>query len=429
MGSPASSKELDKAAAAGRFDFRVLLGTGLQAASRLATAFVALVIVALLARVLDKEAFGRYSATIALFQVLDVWVDCGSLQAAVRIASRDPGAAGAAVAAAVKFRRNTAVLASLTAIALAWMQGDPQVACVAIASLAFFTHAAGVGVAVMHADIDYSRSEALRVVGSVLGLIGTVILIGFGFRDAGSMLIVVYAGTGISNLLLALAMRGDVVARSSSVDYRAFRNEALSLGIGGVIRQAYYSANPILARALAGDVAGARFAPAYRLTGFSILVSVYAGAAALPALVRLRLSSPGEHRRFVARWTAGLALIGAAIAGAMFWFRVPLLRLLFGEEYTDSETVLAPMCLTSFVIHLGGFALVRLVAAGRDRWVLAISAAGLVVNLITNSILTPRLGAEGAAWASLATESAVMLGAWVSLRFLPSMLTASEAAR
>jgi O-antigen/teichoic acid export membrane protein len=70
------------------------------------------------------------------------------------------------------------------------------------------------------------------------------------------------------------------------------------------------------------------------------------------------------------------------------------------------------MCLTSFVIHLGGFALVRLVAAGRDKLVLWISLAGLAVNLTMNALLTPRLGAEGAAWASLATEGAVMLGAW-----------------
>jgi O-antigen/teichoic acid export membrane protein len=241
------------------------------------------------------------------------------------------------VAAAVRFRRTTAFLACLTAVALAWLQGDPQVACVAVASLSFFTHAAGVGVAVLHADIDYSRSEALRVVGSVLGLLGTVILVGFGFRDAGSMLIAVYAGMAISNVLLALSVREEASRGASSLDYRSFRNESLALGIGGVVRQAYYSANPVLARALAGDVAGARFAPAYRLTGFSILVSVYAGAAALPALVRLRSSSPEAHRRFVARWTLGLALLGAAIAGALYVFRVPILRLLFGEEYVDSE--------------------------------------------------------------------------------------------
>lgn len=410
-------------AGAGKPDVRVLFGTGLQAAARLVTAFVALAVVALLARVLDKEAFGRYGATIALFQVLDVWVDGGSLQAAVRAASRNPGDTGAAVAAAARYRLRMAAIACLTAVGLAWAQDDPQIPCVAIASLSFFTHAAGVGVAALHAGIDFSRSEALRVVGSVLGLLATVVLVGFGFRDAGSMLIAAYAGAGVSNLLLAFSLRGQVPKPAGPFDDRAFQGQALSLGLGGVIRQAYYSANPILARALAGDLQGARFAPAYRLTGFSILISVYAGAAALPALVRLRGGDPRALRRFVNRWTFGLAAAGAAVAAALYAFRRPILTALFGEEYADTESVLAPMCLTSFVIHLGGFAVVRLVAEGRDRLVLGVSAAGLVVNILTNSILTPRMGAEGAAWASLATEATVLGGAVFCL------LSASQPAR
>ncbi|MBI3820668.1 MAG: polysaccharide biosynthesis C-terminal domain-containing protein [Planctomycetes bacterium] len=395
----------------GRFDARVLAGTGLQAAARLATALLALITVALLARTLEKDAFGRYSATIALFQVLDVLVDCGSLQAAVRFVAKNSACARSAVRSAVRFRIFTAGISVVIATLLAIILKDPQVGFITLAALAFFTHAAGVGVAVLHADIDYKQSESLRIAGSLMGLLATVLLVGLGARDAGSMLIAIYAGASVSNLLLAFSVKSNIPAGEVPVRGSTFWRESVSLGMGGVVRQAYYSANPVLARALGGDIAGARFAPAYRLTGFSILFSVYFGSSALPALVRLFHTDRDAWTRFVRRWTLVLITTGAAIGGGMFIFRERILILLFGEEYADSASVLAPMCITTVVIYLGGFALTQLIAQGRDRAALWISVAGLVVNIITNILLTPRMGAEGAAWASVTTETAVAAGA------------------
>jgi O-antigen/teichoic acid export membrane protein len=293
--------------------------------------------------------------------------------------------------------------------------GDPQVGMVVVASIAFFTHAAGVGVAVLHADIDYKQSESLRILGSVLGLFATVALIGFGARDAGSMLVAVYAGTALANLGLAFSVKSDIPPGDAPVDGRRFAKESLILGAGGVVRQTYYSLNPILARALGGDVAGARFAPAYRLCGLSILISVYFGAAAMPAMVRLHSTDRPALNRFTVRWTLLLAGVGLGIAGFLYIFRVDLMTLLFGADYADSANVLAPMCITTVAIHAGGLALVRLVAEGRDRAALLVSVAGLVANVLSNLALTRSMGAEGAAWSSVATETVVTLGAYAAL--------------
>jgi O-antigen/teichoic acid export membrane protein len=56
-----------------------------------------------------------------------------------------------------------------------------------------------------------------------------------------------------------------------------------------------------------------------------------------------------------------------------------------------------------------------LVATGRTGSVLRVAAAGLVVNLVGNALLVPRLGIDGAAIATLATEGGVVLGALVAL--------------
>ncbi len=406
------------AATGAGFGRRVVIGTALQSAARLVTAVTAFLILAVLARVLDREPFGRYGATLALFQVLDAFVDFGSLQAAVRCVARDPATARAAVRAAVRFRVLTAVISvGVTALA-AWGLGDPDVVLVTVASLGFLSHAAGVSVAVLHADVRFGRSEAFRVLGSLLGLVGTLAFVSLGLRDAGSMLVVLFAGTSIANVALAFAVHADLPEGTADIDRRAFLHESITLGLGAVVRQSYYSMNPILARSLAGDEAAAEFIPAYRVSGFAILLSVYFGAAVLPALVKLRASDPARLPAFERGWALALAAIGLAVGGVLFLLRKPLLVLLFGSDYASSARVLGPMCITSGLIYVGGFALVRLVAAGRGRTALAVSVVGLAANLVANFALVPSMGAVGAAWSSVVTEGVVACGALLAIRRL-----------
>ncbi|HKD99897.1 MAG TPA: polysaccharide biosynthesis C-terminal domain-containing protein [Planctomycetota bacterium] len=399
----------------GAIDRKVVAGTALQAGGRLVTAAIAFGTVVLLADRLPRDAFGRFGATLALLSILDALVDFGSLSAAVRRVAHEPSAARAVVRAATRFRVVMAAIAAIALAAWAVLRDHPQAALVAIAGLGFFTHAAGMGVAVLHADIDYRRSEGFRVLGSALGFAGILALVMFGVRDAGSTVLAFCAGSAIANLALAASVRADLPPLGAGVATRSFVAEAVTLGAGAVVRQTYYSLNPLLADALAGPDEAARFLPAYRISGFAILVSVYASAAALPALARLRREDRGDLARFVRRWTLGLFAIGVSIALVLALASRPLIAWIF-PKYADSAAVLAPMCITIAAIHVGGFALTRLVAGGRSGAVLVVSFVGLAANLATNFLLTPSLGAIGAAWASVATELTVAAGALVAIR-------------
>ncbi|MBL8693456.1 MAG: polysaccharide biosynthesis C-terminal domain-containing protein [Planctomycetes bacterium] len=402
------------------YDRRVVRGTALLVAARVATAICALAIMKILAVHIDKEAFGRYGSTIALYQIFDVFVDFGSLSAAVRGVAQRPETGRAHVRAAVQFRLVTAAIAVVVSTATALALGDPQVALVALASLTFFAHAAGVHVAVLHADINFLRSEVYRVFGSAAALVLTWLLIVAGYRDAGTMLVAAMGGPAIANLLLAFSVRGTVPLGDMPIHRPSFFVQSLTLGLGAVVRQAYYSLNPLLTRTLAGDLAASKFIPAYRLTGFSILIAVYFGSAVMPALVKLHEENPEEKKRFTRRWTLRLAAIGVAVGLAMYFSREWLLVLAFDESYRSSERVLAPMCITSAVIYVGGFLITQLIAEGRMQATVWASLAGLFANLFMNFTLTPEYGAVGAAWASVVTEVTVAGAAWIALHVWPS---------
>lgn len=55
-------------------------------------------------------------------------------------------------------------------------------------------------------------------------------------------------------------------------------------------------------------------------------------------------------------------------------------------------------------------------AAGRERAVVIMAAASAVVGLAAGVVLVPRLGAEGAAWARIASTGAQVAIGWLALR-------------
>ena len=101
----------------------------------------------------------------------------------------------------------------------------------------------------------------------------------------------------------------------------------------------------------------------------------------------------------------------AGLATGLLWpFCEPLLSL-FGEPFTAATTSLRWLLLATLAVYLGAPFVTAVVATGRTTAVLSISALGLVVNLVGNSLLVPRLGMEGAAIATLATELTVAASA------------------
>jgi O-antigen/teichoic acid export membrane protein len=123
------------------------------------------------------------------------------------------------------------------------------------------------------------------------------------------------------------------------------------------------------------------------------------------------------------RSAARLTVIGAAatvvttIAGVAVigYIAAPLTTLVLGTGYAGSASLLRLLCLATVFGNLAYFlGLQVLVPFGRTRSRSCLMLAAGLMNVGLAIVLTPRFGAEGAAWSLLAAE-AVLLAVYVSM--------------
>jgi O-antigen/teichoic acid export membrane protein len=82
-----------------------------------------------------------------------------------------------------------------------------------------------------------------------------------------------------------------------------------------------------------------------------------------------------------------------------------LLRLLFGDSFSDGGRVLAILVWSEVAVFFGVVMTNSVLALGLQRLLPLITGAGAVANLALNAVLIPRMGAVGAAWATVVSYS------------------------
>jgi PST family polysaccharide transporter len=137
----------------------------------------------------------------------------------------------------------------------------------------------------------------------------------------------------------------------------------------------------------------------------------------VPAAARADAGEPGEMDGLVASALRVSFLVTVPIAIVSYLGADTWLRLLFGEAYAPAAPVLQILTPTFVLTYASTISAIALIQRGRIWTVAAVSVTGVVTTLLLAAILVPwgarHLGtsgaAQGAAWATLATEAAVAL--------------------
>ncbi len=103
--------------------------------------------------------------------------------------------------------------------------------------------------------------------------------------------------------------------------------------------------------------------------------------------------------------------IGLATAGIMLIVSGWLVRLVFGGSYGASVAVLQILYLAVPSVFLGFVATFLAPALHLERRAVQATGVCLLANVALNALVIPRYGAQGAAWATLATET--LLTGWL----------------
>gem|GEM_PF-730414 len=151
------------------------------------------------------------------------------------------------------------------------------------------------------------------------------------------------------------------------------------------------------------------------------IVGVVTGSMAAALLPELTARyKRGDRAGVLALWQGAMRAATLALAPAMWatlWLGEELMAWLFTESYRAAA---APLRVYALLLPLRAAVYGSvLMAAGLSRWVTLTALAALAANALLNALLVPRLGAIGAAWATVGTTYAsVALTLWPMSRAL-----------
>jgi O-antigen/teichoic acid export membrane protein len=168
----------------------------------------------------------------------------------------------------------------------------------------------------------------------------------------------------------------------------------------------------LLLQAKQGDAAVGYYQAASKWYEALLFFSAAFMAAALPKLVRDFGSPRGLAN---ARRSLDLLLAAGALFGAGFAGLAPCLTFIVGPAYGPSVPVLAVLALVPLFGFTSELWRGLLLVESRQSLVLVAALVATAVNVAANLLLISRLGAVGAAWATLATELGMALAAVIPM--------------
>lgn len=190
---------------------------------------------------------------------------------------------------------------------------------------------------------------------------------------------------------------------------RRLLGEAWPLAVGTLATLVYVRCDQILLRNLAGTAENGVYAAAARIMEILYALPLMLAASLGPGLVRQRASDRAAYERAMQRFfqlAAGSAWVVALLSAAAAPWLIPLA---FGPQYTRAAGMFVVLAFSLPLVALGVARQEFLVNEGRQRFQLATTLVGAVVNVGLNLWAIPRWGGLGAAWVTLASHLAADL--------------------
>ena len=379
----------------------------------------------ILARILGVDRLGAYAYAMGVAALFGLLPNLGISTVVTRAIARDPDAGTGVVRAAMRAQALLAggVLIAIPAFAAILPEQPVPLGYVALAAaqLAIGT-LSWPYLAVLSGRARYDRVAVAEL---AAGAAGTASLLAAAvFR--GSVAAFLWAHVLAAGMAVVVARRAALpflpTGGAGSVGIRALLRQAAAFGATAAVQSLYTRLDVLLLGQMATIFALGLYNVAYKPTN----LAVYFGATVAGTLFPLMAQASGTETPVAFhRAMRGLGAAAPAMALAFSGLAGPLLRVLYGVEFAAAAPILILLAWSAAANWLYAPLGVALQARGQERWWLASLAGGLALNAAANLWAIPRLGAFGAAAATLASEVALLSFGAVLVRrklgILPSL--------
>ena len=394
--------------------------------AQVANAMLALVLVGLLSRALGTGGFGAFSFSFVVASFGALLADFGVGPWLTRAAAQYAGQATLLLSEAFRLRALTSVAAGALTLLLAGLYLHDagrlsQVAC--MLAYVFLLGYVGVYEAMLMGKERADRAAISMGAGKVLELTAVLAWVATGAAGNVAGAAVALATATAARLLLVRAMTrgalratgelpaGRPPARDPGLERDARRRmlrEALPFAAGSVVWTTYFKVDVLILERLGTATGLGLYTAAYRVLEALVLFPRSVAGVVYP-VVSAAWSQKTLTASLLSRPARALMALALACAAGIWVLSPGIMRFLFGPSFAGGAGALRVLGLALVPLFLNYLLGMVLSATHRQGTWLWLTLLGFVVNVAANLMLIPRLGFEGAAWATLASEGFMLL--------------------
>ena len=399
---------------------RVARNTAAQAAGKAAVLAIGAASIAVTTRYLGAAGYGSFALALALVQMLGVLADAGLSAVVVREISREPKRTSVLVGNALTLRLllglGVVALAALLALVLPY---SPDVRrAVLIAGVPFLLGLATSSIAaVFQARLEMWRASVADVAGRLAAFVALVVVVA---ADLGFLAVVASTAVGAAvALAVSLALVRGLAPVGPRVERQAWRELVLAgvpIGVTLAVNEVYFRADTFILSLFRPFSEVGLYTFAYRVYELLALFPAIVMTSIFPLLSRFLGARRDAAERVLDAAADLFVAVGVPIAAGGLVLAPEIARVVAGEDFADAATPLRLLLCASVPAWISGLLGYALIAAGRQRSVLLLSVAALVLNLALNLALVPSYGPDAAAAVALGSEAFLVTGGWVLVR-------------
>lgn len=394
----------------------MLLGQGLRLLVQVAY-FI------LIARGLGAEQFGAFVGVVSLVAILAPFAAIGSGNLLIKNVSRDRTLLAECWGNALFMAFTSGALLTVIVVALSRMILPGSIPGLLVflvaASDLLFAVLLGVAGQAFQAMEKLGKTAVLNLLLSVLRLVAALLLV----RLVDTPDSLAWAGfyllsTAASSLIAVGLVHCRLVhPKFAPARIKAELIEGSYFAVGLSAQSIYNDIDKTMLTRLATLSAAGVYAAAYRLIDVAFIPVGSLLSAAYPEFFR-RGARGISHAAEWARALMPRATVYGLLVGVALLAMSPIVPLILGPEYTAASEALRWLAPLPLLKALHYFAADTLTGSGFQGLRSAVQVAVAVVNVLLNLWLIPLYSWRGAAWASLASDSLLLVTLWATVAFI-----------
>jgi O-antigen/teichoic acid export membrane protein len=393
--------------------------SSVQIAGQALSSLISVFTFAAMTRGLGPHAYGHYAAALAFLGIPMVFTDLGLSTGLLRAISRNPGAAGETVSVGLSARATLSVAILGLSVAVATLLSLPAetthaIMIAAVASLFLLIDASLVPA--LQAQLKMHWSVLSNISGRGITLALTVAFLAMG-GGLGSVLWA-YAIGNAATLLIDGVVVNSLVRLRLVFDFggclRLLRS-TLVLGLVLAVDALFFYFDTLLLGVFRSSREVGLYAGAFKVVAFVLIAGNAVHVSVFPAINRYLASNDPRLSSLLDGATRGLLILCTPIVVVSLLAPETIMSTLSGRAFEGAGTALRIFSPLFPLMFLGYLYSYGLIAAQRERALLAANLAALAVNLGLFCAFVPAFGINAAA--AVGVASAALLTVAVALIF------------